>query len=307
MKTTFKKKQTVGQKLKTLFWRDPEGLAMMISLCGGIVIVAVKVTAYVMSHSLALMADMTESLVHNLAVLFAAYCLWYSKHPADERHLYGHGKMQFFSAGLEGALICGAGILIWVESLRNWYSGYELQDVSMGVALAVFAMVFNGALGGYIVWLGKQKKSIILQANGKHVLSDSITTFSALLGMLGANVFDWLLLDLLVALGGALYIFFEGLKLIRESFAGLMDEADEEVDLIVRDVLEKECEEHDCAWHALRHRSEGNRHWLEVHLVFAKDASLQRAHDLATHLENVLRAHFDEPITITTHLEPEKQ
>jgi cation diffusion facilitator family transporter len=287
------------------FWRDDEGRAMLISLAGGFLIIGVKVGAYLLSGSLAVMADMIESLVHNLAVGFAAYCMWYSRLPADRNHLYGHGKIQFFSAGLEGALICSAALLIWVESFKCWFSGYELLNVSQGIGLVIFAMLFNLALGWYLLKKGQKKNSIILKANGKHVLSDSVTTFCAMLGLIAASVTGLLVLDLLVALAGGVYILFVGLGLLRESFKGLMDEADDEVDRVIRNILKKECDEHGLQYHALRHRSEGNRHWLELHLVFEKNTTLDYAHDMATHLEEVLKDRFENPLTITTHLEPE--
>lgn len=279
---------------------------MLASLSGGGLIVICKVWAYFLCGSLAVMADMMESLVHNLAVVFAAYCLWVSHRPADRNHLYGHGKIQFFSSGLEGALICGAAILIWVQSWRNWLIGYEMANVREGLILVAFAMVFNAILGWFLLWRGKQQQSIILKANGLHVLSDSVTTLCALLGVVAVSFTGYLWIDLLIALGGAVYIFYEGIGLVRASFSGLMDEADLKVDQVVRDVLDEECAEHNCTYHALRHRSEGNRHWLELHLVFKTDASLAEAHEMATHLETKLRDQFSEPIMITTHMEPAK-
>jgi|GEM_PF-85103 cation diffusion facilitator family transporter len=286
------------------FFYRAEGRAILISLVVGGIIVIVKISAYFLSGSMAVMADMLESLVHNLAVLFAAYSLWYSRRPPDENHLYGHGKIQFFSAGVEGGLVCGAGILILANVMYGFVVGYALRDVSGGVALVILAGLINAALGGYLIRAGKRYNSLILRANGIHVLSDVVTTGASLIGLLGAVWTGVIQIDLFVAALGGLYILLEGLKLIHTSFRGLMDEADRNVDQLVRQVLKKESNEHRWDYHALRHRSEGNRHWIELHLELHPDTPLEAAHDQATHLESMIRSVFQEPVVITTHLEP---
>lgn len=286
------------------FYRTIEGRAILISLGIGVLIVAIKIGAFLTSGSMALMADMLESLVHNLAVAFAVYCLWLSRLPADDNHLYGHGKSQFLSAAVEGALVSGAGLLILFNSSRAWWIGYDLSDVQLGAGFALLAGVVNGILGGWLVQTGKKRNSIILTANGKHVLSDVITTGAALAGMLAAWMTGWIWIDLLAAAAGGLYILFEGLKLLRQSVGGLLDEANRGVDQKLRRVLDEESDEHAISYHKLRHRSEGDKHWMELHLVMDDDLLLQDAHKLASHLEEVIRQNIVEPVVITTHLEP---
>ncbi len=279
---------------------------MIASLaCGGI-IVLVKVSAYYVSGSMAVMADMMESLVHNLAVLFAAYSLWYSWLPPDENHLYGHGKIQFFSAGVEGGLVCGAGIVILFNVFKGFFHVHELKDISNGVLLVIIAGFINSVLGGYLVWAGKKYNSLILRANGIHVLSDVVTTGASLIGLIGASMTGLIEIDLIVAGIGGMYILVQGLRLLNSSFRGLMDEADKQVDQVVKEVLQQESKEHDIDYHALRHRSEGNRHWVELHLEFDPTTSLEAAHEKATHIETMIRQAFQEPVSIITHLEPQK-
>ena len=277
---------------------------MLFSLAVGIIIVAVKVCAYQVSGSMAVMADMMESLVHNLAVLFAAYCLWLSHCPPDRNHLYGHGKVQFLSAAAEGALVSGAGLLIVFNSVRAFYSSYALNDVQSGIVLVIFAAVINTILGWWLLRTGKRENALILIANGKHVLSDVVTTAASLVGMVGAWLTGIILVDVIVAVLGGGYILITGMNLLRKSVAGLMDEADRTADRTLRNVLADESNEHRFAYHALRHRSEGNRHWVEMHLVLDRDMSLEEAHDQASHLETMIRDAFKEPVTVTTHLEP---
>ncbi len=279
--------------------------AMRISLAVGLFIVAAKVSAYVYSGSIAVMSDMLESLVHNLAVLFAVYCLWISKRPADENHLYGHGKIQFVSAAAEGGLVFAAGLAILYQSAIGFWYGYELREVSTGLVLMVGAGVVNGVLGWYLMHVGSQEKSLIVRANGVHVLSDTYTTIFAIVGAAGAWLTGMIYIDLIVAVLGGFYIISEALKLLREAIGGLLDEADLTVDETVRDVLKRESDRQGWRYHELRHRTEGNRNWIEVHLIFNDQTSLKSAHQQASNLEATIADSLDDPVIITTHLEPE--
>ncbi len=286
------------------FARTIEGRAILVSLVIGLIIVIIKTSAYLTSGSMAVMADMLESCVHNLAILFVAYCLWFSHRPADDNHLYGHGKSQFLSAAVEGAFVCGAALLIIINCGKAYWVGYSLLNVSQGAGLSALAGVINAILGAWMIHTGKRQNAIILVAHGKHVMSDVITTAAAMAGLLVAWITNLIYIDLIVALLGGLYIFYEGLKLLRQSIAGLLDEANMEVDRKLRKILKDESIEHLVSYHQLRHRSEGNKHWMELHLVMDDDLALQEAHDLASHIESVIRSSISEPITITTHLEP---
>lgn len=289
------------------FFSYPEGRAILISFGIGLLIVLIKTGAYLVSNSMAIMADMLESFAHNIVVLFAVYCMWYSRRPADSDHLYGHGKFQFLSSSVEGSLIVGTSLLIFVNSGQNLIQKYELLDIHRGIAYSFLAGVINTLLAWYLIKTGKKHKSIILEANGYHIFSDVVTTGGTLLGALLAYWTSIIQIDSVVAILAGLYILYAGLSLLRSSIDGLMDKADEDVDRVIRKVVEEEADEHDWGYHALRHRSERNRHWLELHLVFNKDVSLESAHNQATHLEHVIRRSLEEPITITTHLEPESE
>lgn len=282
-----------------------EERAMWISLSIGIVIVILKISAFVYSGSMAVMSDMLESLVHNLAVLFALYCLFISKRPPDQNHLYGHGKIQFLSAGIEGALVFFAGIVILYKAVLSIWTGYELKEVTAGLVLMIIAGTLNGGLGWYLVHIGKTKNSIIVKANGLHVLSDCYTTIIAMAGAAGAAITGIIYIDTAVAIVGGLYIAYEALKMLREAVGGLMDEADSEVDDKVKEILRQESDLHGWRYHELRHRSEGNRNWIEMHLIFSNETSLKNAHDQASHVEAKIAQALDNPVIITTHLEPE--
>lgn len=286
------------------FQASPEGRAILTSLAVGLLIVAIKTGAYYFSGSKAIMADMLESFVHNLAVIFAAYCLWFSQRPADINHLYGHGKVEYLSSAVEGAFVCAAGILILVNSFQSLLEGYQLRDVGMGMAFSCLAAAINGVLAWHLIRTGRREKSILIEANGRHILSDVVTTGGALAGVVAAIMTGYVILDLIVAFLSGAYILYEGLRMLRQSMGGLLDEASEEVDRTLRRILEEETTEHHWSYHALRHRTEGKRIWVELHLVFNKDITLETAHEEASHLETQIRRSFAEPVYITTHLEP---
>ncbi|MBI1391096.1 MAG: cation diffusion facilitator family transporter [bacterium] len=282
-----------------------EGRAMLLSISMAAAIILIKGAAYFLSGSMAIFSDFVESGVQFPVIAFAVYCLYLRHLPPDENHLYGHGKIQFVSAALEGGLVIGASLLIVYQTTLSIITGYQLDDVTSAAGLALIAGVLNGVVGWYLIRTGRRVNSIILVADGKHILSDFVTTAATLTGAVSAMLTGWLVLDMLAAYAAGVYILFVGLKLVREAMGGLMDEVDRDVDRIVRDVLQSEANEHAWDYHALRHRSEGDRHWVEVHLVFQKNATLEEAHDEAEHLEDELRSALNQPVILTTHLEPE--
>jgi cation diffusion facilitator family transporter len=242
-------------------------------------------------------------VVHVAAVCFAAYSLRLSYKPADESHLYGHAKISFFSAGFEGAMIVLAALYIIYVSIQKWIIGLSLENLGFGTALTAAAAAINGGLGGYLVWLGRRKKSIILEANGKHVLTDSWTSIAVLVGLGLVLVTGWLPFDPICGLIMAGNILFSGFGLMKSAFAGLMDTADPEVQLRLAATLDRECAQHNLSYHHLRHRNIGDAHWVEVHLLFPEGISLSEAHRTATAIEQVIEQSLEPRAYVTTHLE----
>src|SRR5512135_1746156 len=136
--------------------RKALSLAMALSLAIGLLMFFMKVGAYLLTGSAAILSDAAESVVHVAAVIFAAYSLKLSYKPADESHLYGHAKISFFSAGFEGAMIILAALYIIYESVHKWLVGLHLENLGFGVMLTAAATVINGALGAYLLWLGRR-------------------------------------------------------------------------------------------------------------------------------------------------------
>src|ERR1019366_8257138 len=192
-------------------------LAMRFSLAAGFFMLVAKGLAFGMTGSAAILADAAESVVHVVAVSFAAYSLWLSRKPPDPTHHYGHDKIAFFSAGFEGAMIVLAAVFIIYKSLHRLITVPPLENLGAGALLVLVAGVINGALGGYLLWLGKKHGSIIIEADGRHVLTDCLTSFGVLVGLGLTIITGWRRFDPIVALLIAVQILWMGSKLIRQS------------------------------------------------------------------------------------------
>jgi cation diffusion facilitator family transporter len=283
--------------------RKALSLAMALSVAIGLLMFVMKVGAYLLTGSAAILSDAAESVVHVAAVIFAAYSLRLSYKPADESHLYGHAKISYFSAGFEGAMIILAALYIIYESVHKWLSGLSLQNLGFGVVLTAAAVVINGALGAYLVWLGRRKNSIILQANGKHVLTDCWTSLAVLVGLGLVLLTRWLPFDPICGIIMACNILLSGTGLIRSSFAGLMDKANPETQKQLVEILTRESENYGLTYHDLRHRNLGDAHRVVVHLVFPAGSSLAQAHREATRIEHLIQEALAPRAYVTTHLE----
>ena len=283
--------------------RKALSFAMALSLAIGLLMSVMKVGAYLLTGSAAILSDAAESVVHMAAVIFAAYSLKLSYKPADESHLYGHAKISFFSAGFEGAMIILAALYIIYESVHKWLTGLSLEHLSFGVVLTAAAAAINGALGAYLLRLGRHKNSIILQANGKHVLTDCWTSLAVLVGLGLVLVTNWLPFDPICGILMACNILLSGTGLMKSSFAGLMDFADPAVQRKLTETLDRECVAHGLSYHHLRHRNIGDAHSVEVHLLFPDGTSLSDAHRTATGIEEVIEQSLEPRAFVTTHLE----
>ena len=215
--------------------------AMRLSLVFGVIMLLGKSAAYLMTHSVAIFSDAAESvdsrhrggLCSLQPSAFRASCL-----PA---FLYGYERIAFFSAGFEGALIVVAAITILVESIREWMMGLQLQHVGWGVVLILAAGVLNAGLGYYLIRIGRRTHSLILEADGKHVLTDSWTSIGVVLGLVLVLLTHWKPLDPLVAIAVAINILWSGSRLLWRSAAGLLDYSDPEAGRRIRARLDAIC------------------------------------------------------------------
>lgn len=277
--------------------------AMLASVAVGVLMLAGKASAWFLTNSAAILSDAAESVVHVVAVVFAAFSLRLSYRPADTRHPYGYERITFFSAGFEGAMIVLAAIYIVIESVERWRAGIMPSNLGTGTLVVALASLVNLALGLYLVRTGRRTQSLIVEANGKHVLTDSWTSFGVVAGLLLVLWTGWAPFDPILAIAVALNILWSGGKLVWQSARGLLDYADPAADARIRQELDRICRDFGIAYHELRSRYTGARVLIEVHLLFAYETPVGQAHEIATAVEERLAAALDVSASVVTHLE----
>lgn len=278
--------------------------AMNASLLIGILLLGMKTWAAAITGSAAIYSDAAESVVHVLAVIFASYSLRLSRKPADENHHYGHEKAAFLSAGFEGAMIAAAACMILYEGIDQLLAGPTIRQTGLGIALTSAAAIINAVLGFILIKRGRKQHSLILEANGKHVLTDVWTSLGVFAGLMLVLFTGNPIWDPLAAILVALNILWTGWGLVRQSFDGLMDAADPAVEKMLREILQEETSKRGLDFHQLRYRHTGRTHWVELHLVFPDGTTVEAAHTAATGIEAALNAKLEPAARIITHLEP---
>jgi cation diffusion facilitator family transporter len=276
---------------------------MRLSVAVGFGLLAAKVAAWWLTQSAAILSDAAESVVHVFAVAFAAVSLRLSLRPADSRFMYGYERVTFFSAGFEGGMIILAAVLIVLEAAERWRAAIFPVNLDKGIAIVMTASVVNLVLGLYLVRTGRRMRNLILEANGKHVLTDSWTSFGVVGGLLLVVWTGWQPFDPLLAILVAANIVWSGGGLVWRSVKGLMDYADPQTGARIRDVLDAVSSEFGIKYHELRYRNTGTRVLIEVHLLFPYRVPLGRAHEIATAVEQRLAASLDLTVHVVTHLE----
>jgi len=284
---------------------SPAKTALRISLAVSLLSLGLKVSGFWITGSSTALSDAAESIIHILAVGFVYYGLILSTKPADEKHLYGHERVEFISVGIEGTVIILAGITIIYQSIENYINGYNLANLVSGIYLIGGAGVVNLILGTYLMRVGRRENNMMVISNGKHTLTDVWTSAGAVATLIIIKFTDFRILDSLVAGALAFYIMYEGFKLIRYSVDGLMDSKNPETDAQIRRTLSESLPGAMTNIHNLRHRSAGHTTWIELHSIFEKGIDLKKAHDDATILERKLIDAIEGDVIVTIHLEPD--
>jgi cation diffusion facilitator family transporter len=278
-------------------------LAMRWSLIVGIFMLLGKTAAYRMTGSAAILSDFAESVVHVVAVAFAVFSLRLSTKPAAPKFLYGYERIAFFSAGFEGAMIILAAVWILVAAIQKWIAGLKLEHLGAGTLLLLAAGALNAGLGWYLLRVGKRCHSLILEADGKHVLTDSLTSFGVVAGLGLVMLTGWKPFDPLIAIIVAANILWSGGRLTWRSAVGLLDYSDPEAGKKIREKLDAICAELAVHYHGVRFRTTGYRQIIEVHLLFPHATPVGEAHRLATAIEERLPIELAIPAEVVTHLE----
>lgn len=277
---------------------------MNLSLLIALVLLVAKVIAAAITGSSAIYSDAAESVTHVLAVGFAAWALRLAHKPSDDTHHFGHDKVAFVSSGFEGAMISAAALLIVYEAVRQAIAGTPITRMDIGMALTAAAAAVNLGLGTALLRIGKKRRSAVLRANGEHVLADVWTSGGVLAALTLVHFTGWRGWDPIFAVLAAAKLLWTGFRLMRESFGGLMDQADLTVEKELRETLDRECGSRGLSYHNLRHRHSGRLHWIEFHLVFPDDSGLLDAHEIATELEGRVASLIGQDVRVITHLEP---
>ncbi len=281
--------------------------AIAISLMVSVASLLIKGTGYWITGSNTVLSDAAESLVHLLAVSFSFYGVWLSMKPADATHTYGHERIEFLSVGVEGTVIFFAGIGILYQSAIHLILGLQPDHLTEGMIVVGGAGIMNLALGSYLIRVGKQEQNNILIGNGKHTMTDVWTSAGVVVTLILIHFSGLTILDVIVAVGVAIYIMFEGGKLMRFAIRGIMDTVDEAQDKRIRTVLETKLPEQIRSWHKLRHRTTGHTTWIELHVLMDDNLTLKEAHQISTILEKRIMKSVNGDAVVTLHMEPEHE
>ncbi len=274
-----------------------------LSVATSVVTITLKFWAYVLTGSVGLLSDAVEAVVNIVAALVALGVLMYAEEAPDSEHNFGHEKAQYFSSGIEGALIfVAAGAIVW-SAIPRLTHPQELEQVSVGLALSVLAALANAGCAWVMLRAAHAHRSITLEADAKHLLTDVWTTAGVFVGILLVEGTGWLRLDPLIAIAVALQILWTGWHLMARSFHGLMDRAipDEDRAVIVG-VLEA-LRHQGGDYHRLRTRVAGAKSFVDVHVLVPGSMSVQAGHDIVEKLENEIQTKLPH-IEVLTHLEP---
>jgi cation diffusion facilitator family transporter len=275
----------------------------LLSVATSIVTIVLKFAAYYLTGSVGLLSDAVEAVVNIVAALVALGVLTYSGAKPDREHNFGHEKAEYFSSGIEGAMIfVAAGAIIWT-ALPRLLQPQPIEQVGVGLALSVAAALANAGCAAIMLRAARAHRSITLEADARHLLTDVWTTAGVFVGVLLVQWTGWLRLDPLIALAVAIQIVWTGWHLMYRSFEGLMDRAVPEDDYRkIVEVLET-LRHQGGDYHALRTRVAGAKSFVDVHVLVPGSLSVQAGHDLVERLENEIREKLPH-VEVLTHLEP---
>ena len=276
----------------------------LLSIATSIVTIVLKFGAWFLTGSVSLWSDALESLVNLAAGLVALGAVTLAEQPADERHTYGHDKAEYFSSGVEGALIVVAAVAIVWSATHRLLEPQPLERLGPGILVAFLAGAANFATARVMLRVARQHDSITIEADAKHLLADVWTSAGILAGLCVVMVApQWAILDPLMAIAVAVHIVVTGVGLLRRSVDGLMDTALPSAEVrhataIIRDALPP-----DASFHALRTRKAGARRFIEFHLLVPGTMTVASSHELCDRIEAALEAHLRKA-HVTIHVEP---
>lgn len=274
-----------------------------LSIAAATLTIALKLGAYVLTDSVALLSDALESIVNLVAACLALAMLTIAARPPDEMHAYGHGKAEYFSSGIEGALILLAAFGIVWNAIPRLIAPQPLEQVGVGVAISLLASAINFGVARTLLHAGRKHGSITLEADAQHILTDVWTSLGVIVGIGLVALTGWQRLDPILALLVAMNIISTGVQLVRRSALGLMDTALPAAEQTAIDQVLGRFRAQGIEFHALRTRQAGMRKFLSVHVLVPGNWQVQRGHELLEDVESKIEAAIP-GVHVFTHLEP---
>jgi cation diffusion facilitator family transporter len=274
-----------------------------LSIAAAVATISLKAGAYFLTGSVGLLSDALESLVNLVAAIGALVALSVAERAPDEEHAYGYEKAEYFSSGLEGALILIAALSIIASAVPRLLAPRPIESVGLGLAVSAVATLLNLVVAWRLFRAARAHHSITLEADARHLLTDVWTSVGVIVGVVAVSVTGWDRLDPIIALGVAVNIIMTGVSLVKRSAHGLLDVAlppDERS--AIQAVLTGYEERLGLRWHALRTRQAGRRRFVSVHILVPGDWTVHRGHQLLEEIEADLRATAP-VVTVFTHLE----
>jgi cation diffusion facilitator family transporter len=283
--------------------RSPLVRLLWLSVAAAVATIALKTLAWALTGSVGLLSDAAESVVNLVAAVFALVIVHWAARPPDEDHPYGHEKADYLSAGVEGSLILLAAVTIAYSAARRLLDPQPISDVGIGLTVSVVASAINLVVAQKLMAAGREHRSLVLEADGRHLMTDVWTSVGVVAGVALVAVTGWERLDPIIALLVAVNIVVTGVSLVRRFTGGLMDRAlPPEERAAIEQVLQRYAGQ-GVQFHALRTRGAGRRAFVSVHVLVPGDWSVKRAHDLVERVEQDLRVALTHA-SVFTHLEP---
>lgn len=274
-----------------------------LAIAAAVLTIALKTGAWLITGSVGLLADAAESLVNLAAAVVALIVIRWAGQPADEDHAYGHDKADYLSAGAEGTMIIVAAIVIAISAIERLINPVALESVGLGLAVTGVATVINLVVARVLIRAGREESSMTLTADGRHLMTDVVTSVGVIIGVALVAITGIDRLDPVIALIVAVNIVVTGAVLVRGALSGLLDRALEPEEIERVEAVLDGYRELGLSFHALRTRRAAHRAFISLHVLVPGEWSVQQGHDAAENIEADLRELF-ETCTVFTHLEP---
>ncbi|SIQ93459.1 cation diffusion facilitator family transporter [Pontibacter lucknowensis] len=288
-----------------LLQQQNENIRMqLLVLVVGVLLLLAKFLAFYLTNSNSILTDALESIINVVAGGFSLYSLVLSARPRDLNHPYGHGKIEFVAATLEGSLILVAGGAIILKSVYNLFEPQVISRLDAGIYLIAFSGIVNYIVGYLTERHGNKAKSMVLVAGGKHLKTDAYSTAGILIGLLLLYLTGQVWLDSAVAILFGAFICYTGYRILRVSLAGIMDEADYELLMRIVQVLNENRRENWIDIHNLRVIKYGNTLHIDCHLTVPWYLTVLEAHEEVEAVGMLVREHIDPDIELFIHTDP---